>query len=61
MRSLIVPGLFGRVLNCFFDSLRYFLHEKHKKWYKTAWNAAKMAAIVIAVLLAAGRVIWALF
>jgi len=49
------------VLNCFFDSLRYFLHEKHKKWFKTAWNAAKMAAIMIAVLLAAGRVIWALF
>lgn len=53
--------LFGHVLNCFFDSLRYFLHEAHRTWYQTAWNVTKMGAIVIATLLVAGRVIWALF
>ena len=52
--------LFGHGLNCFFDSLNYFLHEAHKKWYKTAWNVTKMGAVVLIVLLVTGRVIWAL-
>ena len=40
----------GHGLNCFFDSLSYFLHEKEKKWYFTVWNAAKIAAAPFVVL-----------
>lgn len=40
----------GHGLNCFFDSLGYFLHEKDKKWYLTAWSVAKIAAAPVIVL-----------
>ena len=52
--------LLGHGLNCFFDSLRYFLHEENKKWFKTAWNVTKMAAVVFVVLFAVLWIIWAL-
>lgn len=53
--------LFGHGLNCFFDSLNYFLHEEHKKWYKTLWNITKMAVVVLVVLYVALLVLWAHF
>lgn len=40
----------GHGLNCFFDSLNYFLHEKEKTWYLTAWSIAKIAAAPVIVL-----------
>lgn len=52
--------LIGHGLNCFFDSLNYFLHEEYKKWYQTVWNVSKMAAVVLIVLLITWRVLWAL-
>lgn len=53
--------LFGHGVNCFFDGLNYFLHEQHKRWYKTTWNVTKMAAVVLVVLLVTLLVIWAFF
>ena len=47
----------GHGVNCFFDSLRYFLHEKEKRWYWTAWNITKIAAapfVVLGAVLGAG-------